>query len=267
MENLALGKPVAEPIVRPELLTDGLVSGYDGMEGFTLFPWPGYATVDLGQPQLIKTIRFLLWDNRGRGIGPADPRGYKYRLLVSSDRQDWTVLFDTGGQAYNGWQVFHLREPTLVQYIRLHGLHNTANSDIHVVELEAYADVPPPVDSATVECEVGPETYTTEHGDGLPIEQSISAIVNSFERVLAENNVLNPVPFTALISQLKLRVSDISFLERRMGAVQRQLVDPVAAQLERGKRYSVGGYWFGALGLVATLVSLTFYFWDKFGPK
>lgn len=48
-----------------------------------------------------------------------------------------------------------------------------------------------------------------------------------------------------------------------MGSVRRQLIKPVEQELERGRKYSVGGYWFGLVGGVLALLSLVLYVFDR----
>ena len=58
MSNVALGKSVEEPINNAIAATDGVVTGYTGMRGFTEFPWPGTLTVDLGQTHAARRFAF-----------------------------------------------------------------------------------------------------------------------------------------------------------------------------------------------------------------
>lgn len=269
MPNVALGKPVLEPVNKPESVTDGNVIDYTAKAGFTWFDWPGYLTIDMEQAVKLSTIRLLLWDGLGTGSSSRDPRGYRYRLLTSLDSQTWNVLFDSGRETYNGWQVFHLKESILVQYVRIHGLWNSVNPGFHLVQVEAFDEMPPPLNAEVIlDREIGPEVIYKEEGNALPLGHSVDAIIRSLENLIgAYSQVVNPKPFHDLITQLRLQVSDIAALERRMGAVRRQLTEPVAAELQRGRRYSMGGYWFGLIGGLATIFSLGLYVWDRFFSK
>lgn len=268
MANVALGRPVAEPVENPTAATDGQTTGYTGSDGFAAFVWPGYLTVDLGEVARLRCIRVLLWDGLGKGSGGRDPRGYKYRVLTSSDRRSWWVLFDSGVESSNGWQVFHLRQALEARYVRIHGLQNTANHMFQVVQVEAHDDTPPPLEAEVMlEREIGQDQMVAEHRDGLPLEHSVAAIVRSLEDLVAAHQILNPKPFRELISQLRLQVTDVSALERRMGSVRRQLVEPVREELARGRRYSVGGYWFGLAGGLFGLLSLALYVYDRLAGK
>jgi hypothetical protein len=217
-------------------------------------------TLDLGQVAPLDSIRLLLWDGLGDGGGVRDSRGYKYRLLTSTDRRTWSVLFDSGDESLNGWQVFHFAERLSAQYIRVHGLWNSANSDFHVVELEAWDEAPPPLEAAAIlEREIAPATLALEESDGLPLERTVDAIVHSLEDLVAAHDFLNPKPFRDLIGQLRLQVADVSALERRVDAVRRQLVEPVTSELERSSKYSVWSVRFGAVGVLLAFVSLALY--------
>jgi hypothetical protein len=131
--NVALavkGATVAgEGIGNPQHLLDGVSTGYDGSSGYTDGNCPCAWTIDLGKPQPLKLVRFLLWDG--------DPRFYRYRLEASDDGQRWGVVKDAAEGEHRGWQSVELKGRPL-RYLRIHGLFNSANSSFHLVEFEAY---------------------------------------------------------------------------------------------------------------------------------
>lgn len=95
MSNVALGKPIEEPIKSPLAATDGNASEYSGYSGYAEFSWPYMMTIDLGALFGLSCIRLLLWDGLGEGNKQRSPRIYKYRLLTSADHQLWKVIYDS----------------------------------------------------------------------------------------------------------------------------------------------------------------------------
>ena len=106
MANIALHKRIEERMKGADSSVDGQIDGYTASDGFAEFRWPGTLTLDLSETAEICCIRILLWDGLGQGGGQPDDRIYKYRLLTSLDHQTWKAIYDTGGNGYNGWQVF-----------------------------------------------------------------------------------------------------------------------------------------------------------------
>jgi hypothetical protein len=143
MTNLALYKKVLEPEVgQPEEVTNGVIAGYTGSKGYSHFPFPGTLTIDLEKIYPIKCIRFLLWDNLGKGGKLPNSRRYKYILGISADNYSWEEIYASTEEGTIGWQIFILTEIKQIRYIRIYGLHNTANERVHIVEIEAYDDMP-----------------------------------------------------------------------------------------------------------------------------
>jgi len=128
MPNVALQRIVEERVQNVEAATDGDVIHYTGNRGFTSFDWPGTLTVDLASTYTIRCIRTLLWDGLGEPNRTRDPRFYLYRLLVSVDHNQWKVLFDTGNNGSNGWQVFNFPDGLQARYVRIHGLFNSKST-------------------------------------------------------------------------------------------------------------------------------------------
>jgi hypothetical protein len=126
MTNVALGKKVLEDSVKqPNVVTDGVTTGYGGSSGFAHFPFPGTLTVDLEDIYPIICIRFLLWDGLGHGGTTPNNRRYRYRLAVSVDNNRWHELYTTPEEGTIGWQLFTLKSAIHIRYVRIYGLHNT----------------------------------------------------------------------------------------------------------------------------------------------
>uniref|UniRef100_A0A0R3VY78 F5/8 type C domain-containing protein n=1 Tax=Taenia asiatica TaxID=60517 RepID=A0A0R3VY78_TAEAS len=112
-------------------LIDGDVSVYNLNYGFTCHQLGnGSIDVQLAQPFLVSSMRFLLWD--------LDSRAYSYIVEVSQDRLSWTVVFDATHLLCRSWQTikFPLQPVT---FIRITGTGNTANDVFHLVHLESVA--------------------------------------------------------------------------------------------------------------------------------
>lgn len=120
---------------RPEELIDGNHTAYDGYHGFASTNWtaspPQHMIVTLKEPTPINVIRFKLWDGSNRF--------YRYKLDVSPDPSgdNWIQVADTSDKECRSWQVIFI-PLQIVSRIRLTGTFNSANSDFHVVELQAY---------------------------------------------------------------------------------------------------------------------------------
>lgn len=154
MPNLALNKLPLEKEYwqRAEEATDGIISNYTGTNGFASGKWPVYFTIDLETEKKISNIRFLLWDNLGNPNNRKDSRKYKFALSISSDNKTFTTIFSNehadGG---NGWFSFNLTNEPYLRYVRLIGIHNTANPEFHIVEFEIYDNNPPELVSPNVQ--------------------------------------------------------------------------------------------------------------------
>ncbi|KAL5108285.1 BTB/POZ domain-containing protein 9 [Taenia crassiceps] len=130
-------------------LIDGDVSVYNLNYGFTCHQLGnGSIDVQLSQPFLVSSMRFLLWD--------LDSRAYSYIVEVSQDRLSWTVVFDATHLLCRSWQTikFPLQPVT---FIRITGTGNTTNDVFHLVHLECPA--------ATADAPNDDLTGEAEHGD------------------------------------------------------------------------------------------------------
>lgn len=267
MTNLAYKKRIQEEETDTPAATDGNITNYTGSSGFTGFSWPGTLTVDLQETYILKVIRFLLWDNLGTGGTQRAGRIYKYRLLTSLDHKTWNVIFDTGSQGYDGWQVFELPQPIEARYIRIHGMWNSANEAFHVVQIEAHDTDPPPLQAEIrLQKTVLLDTTGTEVRDGLPLESRVRGIITGIEKEVLKSDLLNPKPFKELITQLRLQVSDIGAIERSMEAVRREIIRPVRGELERlsqAGRFSKWSFWVGIAGGIVAIISIILVIADR----
>ncbi|KAM3176902.1 hypothetical protein ACTXT7_005598 [Hymenolepis weldensis] len=123
-------------------LIDGDVSVYNLNYGFTCHQLGnGSIDVQLSQPFLVSSMRFLLWD--------LDSRAYSYIVEVSQDHSNWSVVFDATQLLCRSWQTINFPiQP--VTFIRITGTGNTANDVFHIVHLECPATVLDPSDDTLI---------------------------------------------------------------------------------------------------------------------
>ncbi|CAH8662388.1 unnamed protein product [Schistosoma guineensis] len=127
--NVDHGATVLEGVSRNRnALIDGNIRMYDWNSGYTCHQLGnGAIVVQLAQPFLLRSMRFLLWD--------LDSRTYSYSVYISNDRVDWKLIRDASTEPCRSWQIikFPLQ---LVTFIRVVGSYNTANDVFHLVHLE-----------------------------------------------------------------------------------------------------------------------------------
>ena len=271
MPNVALKKPVEEPIINSASATDGEVTEYTAFAGFAESAWPCLLTVDLGESYDLSCIRLLLWDGLGKEGKARANRIYKYRLLTSTDHQTWKVIFDSSNDGSNGWQVFNFSQPLNARYIRIHGLWNSANANFQVVQIEAHDTAPSELDAEIIlQRTIQTDSLEEEIGDGLPLQARVGGIINGIERLIEDNELLNPKPFRELISQLRVQVRDVGALERGMDSIRREIISPVRQELEHSAklgRFSVWGFWVGLIGGVLAIISIVLALAQWFGSN
>nr|VZI08449.1 unnamed protein product [Spirometra erinaceieuropaei] len=177
--TVQLGATVLEGVSRlRNSLIDGDVLVYNLNYGFTCHQLGnGCIAVQLSQPFLVSSMRFLLWD--------LDSRAYSYTVEVSLDRQVWRMVFDASMMHCRSWQTikFPLQPVT---FIRVTGTGNTANNVFHLVHLECPASTldPDAVVSGTAAVVDADEVYesniqASDHNDShghLQLEQIIAPI-------------------------------------------------------------------------------------------
>jgi tetratricopeptide (TPR) repeat protein len=133
--NVALARSgaVATGGTHPEVLIDGISTGYTGSSGFAYGAFPVEFIVTLPRALPLRMIRLLLWDGQARF--------YRFAVETSSDGRSFQPLVDRGQGEWRSWQTLSFA-PRRVKAIKLKGLYNSANGDFHCVELEAYCKPP-----------------------------------------------------------------------------------------------------------------------------
>lgn len=253
MANIALGKSILENWKNSEALTNGKYDDYSH-KGYASTHWPHNLTLDLEENTKIDTIRFLLWNN--------DSRTYHYRLLTSEDLVIWNVHYDSSETGCKGWQEFTFNDKRSVRYIRIHCLWNSANPAFHINEIQVYDQDPPQLPITIEQKRIISDKTTTrniEIGSGLPITTEIQQIADSLEKILLDNEIINPKPFQRIINSFRIQAIDIEALEKSIDSIRREIINPVKTELEEGKRlgrFSVWGFYIGFAGIVVSIFAI-----------
>lgn len=84
--------------------------------------------------QYLFAYRLLLWD--------CDDRSYSYYIEVSGNSRNWVLVCNKAREACRSWQTIHFEPARPVVFIRIVGIHNTANEvmiacSFRVVTLES----------------------------------------------------------------------------------------------------------------------------------
>ena len=136
--NLCKGKPVTasrpwQGGLKPELAVDGVVA----LTSYWSSPEPPSAiTVDFGEATPLSVVRVVnYWDGR---------RYYQYRVEASADGEDWQLVGDHSGNTQPATKEGNLfRFPTTnARFLRVTMLKNSANPGMHIVELQAFTNLP-----------------------------------------------------------------------------------------------------------------------------
>ena len=251
--NIALNKKILETTswTNSQLLTDGNTTSYNGSSGFGYTFFPNYCTLDLEDVCDLKFIRFLLYDK--------DSRNYKYRLLTSVDLNSWAVHFDSGLHSFRSWQNFEFSEPIKVRYIRIHALWNSANSQFHIVQIEAHPDsVNIPSSEEINIIQLASEGYYSEVSDGYPISFKMANIANTIRDIPLKFSGLDKEYFSNIASELETRIYDVGKIEKGMDAIRRQIIDPVNLELSRSNKIGNISVILGITGGIIGIISLVF---------
>jgi len=115
------------------LLIDGNTTEYTKSSGYGYSHFPYKFELEFADVQKISYIQMLLWD--------LDDRFYQYTIDTSVDGKKWQRLIDRSKGKWRSWQKINFK-PRKVKYIRINGIHNSANATFHIIEFEAYAEKP-----------------------------------------------------------------------------------------------------------------------------
>jgi hypothetical protein len=151
---LARNGAVASGCANPHFLNDGDAINYDGNSGYAYSDNNNpneMMTITLREPTEMNHIRFLLWDK--------DDRSYRYILSTSMDGKTFNPIHDNSKKDSRSWQEIYF--PTQkVKAVAIKGVANSANNQLHVVEVEAYNESGSPVMSDGFESPtIGPNNF------------------------------------------------------------------------------------------------------------
>ncbi|XP_011060966.1 PREDICTED: BTB/POZ domain-containing protein 9-like [Acromyrmex echinatior] len=104
---------------------------------------------------MIGSMRLLLWD--------CDDRSYSYYIEVSGNSWNWVSVADKSEETCKSWQTIRFA-PRPVVFIKIVGVHNTANEVFHCVHLEC----PAQVDDKNSKSPTDKEAQTSTSSDGCP---------------------------------------------------------------------------------------------------
>lgn len=90
----------------------------------------GSITVQLAQPYMISSIRFLLYDN--------DKRKYGYEVFVSVNRKSWIKVANDAKRNCRSWQTIRF-DPLPVVFIRIFGTYCSVNQAFNLLRFECPA--------------------------------------------------------------------------------------------------------------------------------
>lgn len=194
MIDHALNKRVLEYCNHPRYMTmPGDDETYNTLEGGYLgIHHPAFVTVDLEQVVAIKQVSMKLidWEDE---LNLSEPKKqnqhYAYRLLCSTDKETWQVLYDstcTDKVYRRGWQWGVFKDVINARYFRVHALHNPANSGFHIVRLRLF-------DEENLELQRGDKlefssSYPIEKGDATPLSAKMMNMVQQLAYIVPEDN-------------------------------------------------------------------------------
>ncbi|XP_065343465.1 BTB/POZ domain-containing protein 9 [Cloeon dipterum] len=158
-ENVAvqtLSASVIEGVSRSRnALLNGDTKTYDWDSGYTCHQLgSGAIVVQLGQPYMLDSMRLLLWD--------CDLRAYSYYVEISVNNTDWVMVADKTSEQCRSWQILRFKKQPVV-FIKIVGVHNTANEVFHVVHFEcpAQLEANEEPDASVEECSAGLKALVT----------------------------------------------------------------------------------------------------------
>lgn len=240
MVDFALNKKVLEFCNHAGFLTDGLPDKYDGKTGYLGIHTPSYVTVDLLAVNDVKHICFKLWDNEDPDNICQDKQQrvnqlYSYRLLISSDKKEWKIVYDCSDlpseEKYKkGWQSFEWANPVQVRYIRIHCMNGKRNSGFHIVELHAYDQV---VNLKNVNTPISfpvDQTFEVEIGDAYPLSYQLSDFSGRFQDTLearVSDNKDAKAIYDSIVDFLFRKAKEVDSVNGKVDEIRRLVADPV----------------------------------------
>jgi hypothetical protein len=139
---------------------------------------------------------------------------------------------------------------------------NSANGGFHVVQLQVF-------DKETEQLEIKVDNKRiisisvaeniNEIGSGLPLTQQMNSLINSLEKILQDNQIINPEPFKKIIASFRIQAYDIEALEKSIDSIRREIINPVKKELDEGKRlgkFSVWGFYIGFVGIIVSIFAI-----------
>jgi hypothetical protein len=252
MGNLALNRlPLEkENWIRPEEATNGIISDYDGHNGFAHATWPCSFTIDLESEYRLSVIRFLLWDNLGKVGNTINSRKYKFTLSISSDGKNYFTLFSNQNQdGSNGWFSFRFVNETYARYIKLTGHFNTSNKYIHLVEFEIHDQEPTPLISKNV------QYFDIATGIGMPSEQRMTELIDNV--ISKKSSVFEGV-------EEKMKLLENSLKQSGQALEQIELIkksNDFTTEAIKNNNRATGWLWASGITLILFLILL---FWFVF---
>jgi hypothetical protein len=112
-----------------ELLTDSTPQVLDSDKGYVADHHPNFVTIELNRVYNVNSIHLRLWD--------LDLRDYYYKIEVSTDNTNWSLLVDRMSQPCRSWQYIEFR-PTLMKFIRMSG-YNIVDDCLHIIKFNAFS--------------------------------------------------------------------------------------------------------------------------------
>jgi len=135
--NVALasrGTVIQGPGKKYAVLIDGNATRYNSSDAYSAGKPPCVWTITFPRVYRLQVIRFLFFDLDRK-------RYYRYKVEVSPDGQNFTLLADRSQGQWRGWQMLSF-PPRPVKAVRLHGLYASHGEYVLVVEFEAYCRYP-----------------------------------------------------------------------------------------------------------------------------
>lgn len=131
--GIAVGKPVrdsggTEGTASPSLVTDGETMG----RWWAASPAPQWVEIDLEKETEVTGVRLFPYCG--------DARVYKYKVELSTDRENWTVVVDGSKNTKHASFLGHLHEfaAKRARYVRVTMLENSANIGVHLYEVQVF---------------------------------------------------------------------------------------------------------------------------------